>query len=96
MEREVINFGVYRREISHRSDVSHDGGGVSWHLSDPQDKVIASVSRLVELADAVGGLVKLSRDVLDLGRRVLLVGRIPALGLSRLVGLVRVMRMLLM
>ena len=48
------------------------------------------------MADAVGGLVQLGWDVRDLGCRVLLVGRIPAFGLSLLVGLVRVMRMLLM
>lgn len=69
---------------------------MSWHLSDLNDPVSASASRAVELADAVGGLVQLGWDVLDLGWRELLVGRVPALRLLHLVGLVWVMRMLML
>ena len=95
MDRKVIDVAVQALK-TRRSEGSHDGRGVTRHLSDLQDKSRASASRALELADAVGGLVKLGWDVRDLGWRVLLVGRIPAFRLSRLVGLVRVMRMLQM
>ena len=65
---------------------------MTWHLTDIQDKVTACDAR--ELADAVGGLVQLGWDVLDLGWRVLLVSRVPALGLLHDLGLVWVMAML--
>lgn len=70
---------------------------MSWHLSNLNDPVSASASRAVfELADAVGGLVELGWDVLDLGWRELLVGRVPALRLLHVIGLVWVMRMLML
>lgn len=65
---------------------------MAWHLSDLHDIVVTCICR--ELADAVGGLVELCRDVLDLRRRVLLVRGPPTLRLLRVPGCVRVVRML--
>lgn len=76
-----------------RGDIegSSDGRGMAWHLSDLQD-IVETVS-IGELADAVGGLEELGRDVRNLRRRVLLVRGPPTLRLVRVPGLHRVVRM---
>ena len=76
----------------HRGERSHDGCGVAGHLSDLDDVAVDTSIR--ELADAVGGLVELGGDVLNLRWRVLLVHAPPAVWLLRGIWLVRVVTML--
>ena len=65
---------------------------MAGHLSDLDDVVVDTSIR--ELADAVGGLVELGGDVLNLRWRVLLVHAPPAVWLLRGIWLVRVVSML--